>query len=177
MRNAIGAGRVYGVLQKGARTVVATNESGRREHESAVASHQTAAACRFQLFPDFVRAQYQRHEFPPFAKGLARNAGLAMRGTLVMGRRESVNTHDLCAEFGGLVERGASHCAQSDDNNVRCNCHCRHDATRDESRRKWALHERLLRATSYDDSAGKFACCLSQPVDDRARRRDSARQR
>ena len=53
-----------------------------------------------------------------------------------MRRREAVDAHDLGAEFGGLVECGAAHRTQPDDNNVRSNCHCRHDATRHGSGRK-----------------------------------------
>ena len=119
-------------------------DAGCGEHEPAVASEQIAARGSFQLFPDLIGAQHQRHKFAAFADGLAGDAGLAVRRALIVRRREAVDADGLCSELRGLVERSAAHRSQPDDHNVCDDCHVRHNATRPKSRRKRAAHERLF---------------------------------
>ena len=54
--------------------------------------------------------------------GLANDAGLAVRGTERMRRRETVEAEYVAAATGQMKRRGAAHRAQADDDDVEFCC-------------------------------------------------------
>src|SRR5271169_631153 len=90
----------------------------RSQNQRAITGEQTAARRRLQLFPNLVGAQHQGHEVAAFADGLASNAGIAMRRSLVVRWVEAVNADHACAQLGQLVKRGAAHRAQTNDYDI-----------------------------------------------------------
>src|SRR5271157_1134328 len=108
---------------------MAAGQPGWGEHQPAVARHEAAAGGGLQFFPDRVGAQDERYKLAAFADGLPGNARLAVRGTLVVRGREPVDPYNLRSELRRLVQRRTTHSAQSNHNNVRYECHARHDDT------------------------------------------------
>ena len=90
----------------------------RRENETPAAHHQAAASHRFNLLPDLIGAQHQRHKYLAFTDRLARDASIAVRGALIVRRREAVDADATRAQLGSLIQRGAAHRAQADDEDV-----------------------------------------------------------
>src|SRR5215475_8684489 len=93
--------------------------AGRSEDQAAIADEQAATARGFDLFPDLVGAQNQRHKFAALADGLAGNARVAVRRALIVRRDKAIDADGASAKPGRLIEGRAAHGSEADDQNVR----------------------------------------------------------
>jgi hypothetical protein len=88
------------------------------EDEAAGGGHQRLAGARLELAPDGVRALHEGHVLVAFADGQPRDARVAVRGALVVRRRELVDAQHARAALRELVERGGTEGAEADDDDV-----------------------------------------------------------
>ncbi len=83
-----------------------------------VIGEQVAAGFVLDLAPELVRAHHERDVVRALADGEAGHACVAVRGAEGVRRRELVDPEDGLPAFGELVERGAAHRAQAQDQSV-----------------------------------------------------------
>lgn len=90
----------------------------RSQNETPTSFDQSATGVLLELAPKLVRAQDQRHELAAFADGLSRDAGVAVRGAVLVRRREAVDADDAQLPLGCMVERGAAHSTKAGNQDV-----------------------------------------------------------
>ena len=109
-------------LQGGPGEVRAAMMGGRRRgggHDQHPALlEQPDAPLRLQLAPEVLRTDRQRYIGRALAYGLAGDAGGAVAGAQVVGRRIAIDARDPDPTLRQLVERGRPHGAQAQDNDV-----------------------------------------------------------
>src|SRR5687768_933512 len=79
---------------------------------------ERVAGGRFNLTPEFVRPQGEGNVFFAFAYGLPCDAAVAMRRTHGVWRAELIDAENATALLRELIDGGASHRAQAENNDV-----------------------------------------------------------
>src|SRR6185312_4594056 len=88
------------------------------DNQFAALGEKIGAGFALDVAPDFVAAFYQGRVVCTLADGEPGNARVAVTGALFMRRGKAIDAQHPHATLGELIERGASHRAQADNDDV-----------------------------------------------------------
>src|SRR5262245_13494386 len=90
----------------------------RTHHEASGRPKQRRPAQSFQLLPKLISTLHQGHVGWMLEIGFADDAGLPMRGSSLVRRRETIEAKHAAPVAGEMERRGAAHSAKANENHV-----------------------------------------------------------